>query len=327
MEIPINLKESIEKQANRYNPNQLKERASSLSQRYRNNQGTGERMLTEEIDAVVYSIVRMPATFGAVSAALHYALQCSKFSPKTLLDVGAGTGAAVWAADAIFDLDSVICLEREAAMRKLGGLYMADGGLHAKEIEWEDYEVGKNTVQHQADLVIVSYMLNEIAEHKRPELLKSLWQATKGMLLFVEPGTPAGYHGLLKSRELLLRLGAYIAAPCPHERSCKVKDPNWCHFTCRIQRSRLHRILKEGDAPYEDEKYFYMAFTKFPVLQAKARILRHPLIEKGMITLELCGQKENKTVKIRKRDGMLFKAAKKSKCGDIFPLEIASEPK
>lgn len=327
MEIPINLKESIEKQANRYSPNQLKERASSLSQRYRNNQGTGERMLTEEIDAVVYSVVRMPATFGAVSAALHYALQCSEFSPKTLLDVGAGTGAAVWAADAVFDLDSVICLEREAAMRKLGGLYMADGGLHAKEVKWEDYEAGKSTMQHQADLVIASYMLNEIAEHKRPQLVESLWKATNGMLLFVEPGTPAGYHGLLKSRALLLRLGAHIAAPCPHEGSCRIEDPNWCHFTCRLQRSRLHKMLKDGDAPYEDEKYFYMAFTKFPVSHAEARILRHPLIEKGMISLELCGQKENKTVKLRKRDGMLFKTAKKSKCGDLFPIEGTAESK
>ena len=138
------------------------------------------------------------------------------------------------------------------------------------------------------------------------------------MLLLIEPGTPAGYAHLREIRTLLLREGAHLAAPCPHENDCPLPEDDWCHFTCRVARSRIHKQLKGGDAPYEDEKFCYLALTRQQPIPAKARILRHPRIDPGKITLQLCTQEGLSTREIRKKDGPLFKTARKSDCGDSF---------
>ncbi len=80
----------------------------------------------------------------------------------------------------------------------------------------------------------------------------------------------------------------------------------------------MHKLLKEGEAPYEDEKFSYIAVSKMKTAK-KDRILRHPKIENGRITLKLCtteGDIEEKT--ITKKEKEKFKIAKKLNNGDIL---------
>ena len=91
---------------------------------------------------------------------------------------------------------------------------------------------------------------------------------------------------------------------------------DWCHFQQRVARSRLHKQLKGGDAPYEDEKFCFLALTKeAPEAACGARVLRHPLIAPGRITLTLCesGAVQNRVV--TKKDP-LWKQARKIHAGD-----------
>ena len=113
-------------------------------------------------------------------------------------------------------------------------------------------------------------------------------------------------------------MGAHLAAPCPGGMACPIVGDDWCCFTVRVQRSRLHRLLKEGDAPYEDEKFTYLAFTREPARPAPARVLRHPQIAKARIGLSLCtadGLPE-RTVTKQERDA--FRVARKLSAGDAF---------
>src|SRR5256886_10604603 len=55
----------------------------------------------------------------------------------------------------------------------------------------------------------------------------------------------------------------------------------------RFQISSLHRNLKSGELGYEDEKFSYVIAAKEEVAKATARIIRHPLIGKGHIKLEI----------------------------------------
>ena len=137
------------------------------------------------------------------------------------------------------------------------------------------------------------------------------------ILLIVEPGTKEGFAVISQVREILLSQGAHLLAPCPHEGPCRLSDDDWCHFTCRVQRSKMHKLLKEGDVPYEDEKYSYIAFSKEEGEKAEARILRHPYITKGQIDLEICGRDKNGKVTLRKKDEA-YKAARKAKMGDAI---------
>lgn len=316
MEFPLDLKAALEKQAGKYRHADLKQAARAISDRYR--EGSGNRRLTKEIEAAAYAVTRMPATYGAVSDALRYSIEmCPQADFTSVLDAGAGCGAASWAAASFSRvLKTITCLEREGVMRNTGQALMQEGPDVLKNARWLGADLMTADLSKPHDLVIASYVINELAESDREEAVKKLWQSAGRMLLLVEPGTPAGFAVLKKAREILLDAGAHIAAPCPHETACRLAADDWCHFTCRLQRSRLHKELKDGDAPFEDEKYTYMAFVREETEHVKARILRHPYIEKGRVTLEVCGESENKTLRITKKDGKLFKTARKAKCGD-----------
>jgi len=316
MEFPIELRNAIEKQVTGYQHSQLKKMAQDLSDRYRKESGRGKKLLTQDMEAAVYAIVRMPATFGAVSDTIQYVRELYQGEITSLLDAGAGTGAATWAAAKQLPLEAVTCLEREGAMRRSGETFMKEGPPVLRNAHWMNADLTKVKLEVKADLVLTSYVLNEMTEKDREVVLKNLWEAANKMLLIIEPGTPSGFLVLKKARKMLLDWGAHITAPCPHEEACRLVADDWCHFTCRVQRSKQHKLLKDGDVPYEDEKYAYMAFVKEKADHVQSRILRHPYIDKGRVYLEICGRNENKAVYIRKKDGMLFKQARKAKCGD-----------
>lgn len=321
MELPIDLKIAIEKQIRELDYAALKRDSQTLSERYRTRSGQGRRLLTRHQEAAAYAVARMPATYGAVFTALSHALPMAPRRPKTVLDAGAGTGAASWAAHALLDIESLVCLERESAMMRMGQTLMAEAPPPLCAAKWLRHDLTAENIPVKADLVIASYVLNEMREAERAEAIEKLWHAAEVMLLLVEPGTPAGYALMMDARRRLLQMGAHLAAPCPHESACPMPPDDWCHFRCRVPRSRLHRQLKDGTAPYEDEKFAYLAVTREPCRRADARIVRHPLTDKGKIALELCTVQGMRKMDVHKKDGDLYKRARKAKCGDEWKME------
>lgn len=55
-----------------------------------------------------------------------------------------------------------------------------------------------------------------------------------------------------------------------------------------MERTKAHKVLKNADLPYEDEKFSYIAISKEKCDNSGTRILRHPMIEKGKIALKVC---------------------------------------
>ena len=343
MELPLDLREAIEKAVSGEKPERLKKVSQEITRKYKNESGQGRSLVSEKLDASVYAAVRMPATFGAVDDALRYTLAYYHGSVRSVFDVGAGSGAATWAVDEVLDPDTIVCFEREKAMRQVGISLMASRPSLLGKTEWLEMDLvkdgfadafrraesvgaeGAEEASKQADLVISSYVLNELSGKDRILALEKLWAATSGALLIVEPGTKEGFAVISQIRSYMLenveKTGAYLIAPCPHDGPCGLDPEDWCHFTCRVQRSRLHKQLKEADVPYEDEKYAYIAFSRTPCEErAQARVLRHPYITKGQIDLRLCVADAIQDKTVRKRDGELFKQAKKCKQGDSLAL-------
>lgn len=315
MELPLSLRTAIEARASHLRPEHMRRISQQLTQRYHHESGRGQVLVNREDEVIVYSLVRMPATYAAVSHALAHTLEHFPTSPATLLDVGAGTGAASWAAAGQLSLQQITCFEREPAMRALGQALMADSGEFPANVRWAAGDVTRDLLPCRADLVIASYMLNEFSPAARTAALDKLWDAADDLLLILEPGSPEGFAILSQARNYLLAKGAFPVAPCPHAKPC----PNdWCHFSARVARSRLHKLLKEGDAPYEDEKFCYMAFSRCPVELPAGRVLRHPQVSKGQIELSLCRPDGISSLTVRKRDGDAFKAARKAEWGDSF---------
>ncbi len=316
MDLPIELREAIENTVSGRTPAELKKAVSAISDRYRNDSGKGKKLVAVSSDADVYAVFRFPATFAAAYDSLSYALEFYDGDIKTVIDVGAGSGAATWASYMKLSPSGIRCLEREPSMRKTGEKLL-DAAPSLKEIvTYENFDLLKDDISGKADLVMSSYVLNELEIDAAVKSAVKMWEATEGLMLIIEPGTPAGFAVIRRIREEILKLGGNIVAPCPHEGECRIAADDWCHFTCRVQRSKLHKLVKEGDAPYEDEKYAYIAFSRTPAKKASMRVLRHPYITKGQIELQVCTEGENKAVTVRKRDGELFKKARKCKQGD-----------
>ena len=296
---------------------QMERDAKNISENYRMRTGQGNRLLTRESEAAAYAAARMPATFAAVHEALHQALEASGLVPKTLVDCGAGTGAATWAAAQLLELESVTCLEREDAMRSVGSALMRAGDGMLASAQWASCDLAAPGQLPKAELVVEGYMLGELSESMRLPVAEKLWNACTQMLVLIEPGTPQGFANLAAVRAHLASLGAHVAAPCPAgSKGCPMAEGDWCHFSVRVQRSRLHKALKGGEAPYEDEKYAYLALTReAPKAACSARVLRHPLIAPGRITLTLCEAGEKRQRVVTKKDA-LWKLARKISAGE-----------
>jgi ribosomal protein RSM22 (predicted rRNA methylase) len=171
------------------------------------------------------------------------------------------------------------------------------------------------------DLVIAAYSLGEFGER----MAGRLWQAARVALVVIEPGTPKGFAQIRDIRAELLAAGARMVAPCPWEGNCPIADPDWCHFAARVERSSMHRRIKEAELGYEDEKFSYVALAREAGTLAGARVVRRPQHRPGLIVLETCTPGNLRTEKVTKRDREAFRRARKTGWGDEWVIVDSSE--
>lgn len=311
MELDQYYKNRIDSFLEGYKLNELKEVVASISSLYLEEKKMS--VINNELKAKIYAAFRMPATYKVVSEVLEETFsRYYKEEIKSSLDIGAGLGAASLALSNIKPLSSYHLYEKESAMRELGKEI-----LEEDKYIYTEFDLTKDTIKDKYDIIISSYVLNEIDKDLREEVINKMYEASNDLIVVVEPGTPSGYQIIKEVRKLLLEKGMHIIAPCPHEEVCPMNEGDWCHFSTRIQRSKLHKDIKGADAPFEDEKYSYIVFCKSNVDRCSNRILRHPIINKGMIKLTTCSQEGISNVEIRKNHPN-YKVIKKLGSGDSY---------
>lgn len=320
MELPAQLRQGVDSLLEKVPLPALKQAAKTLSERYRAERRDGRLHMGEDMAVKAYLATRLPATYAAVRASLKALADARPdFQPRTLLDIGAGPGTMLWATtDAWPELEQAVLVEASAAVRKVGQS-LAAGKIAART----DWVAGDATIDlddiKPAHLVSVAYVLDEVAPASLPTLVGRLWQLTADTLLIVEPGTPAGWQRVLAARQQLIEAGAHILAPCPHAAPCPLAPPDWCHFSRRVARSRLHRLAKEADVPWEDEKFIYLAASRQPAPARAARVLAPPKGGSGKVVLKLCQPDGSARERLfSKRDGDVFKAARRADWGDTL---------
>lgn len=320
MDLPARLRHAVDQALQGVAASDLASAVQALSRRYRNEVRDGRLHLSDERAALAYIATRMPATYAAIRASLS-ALgdRLPEFAPRTLLDIGAGPGTVMWAAHDLWPtLENATLLEASPAIRSLGERLAADSPLAG--ISWRNADITRAAPDHPgADLVTLAYVLDELAQDQRSALIPALWKLAAGALVVVEPGTPAGWRRILDVRDQLIAAGAHILAPCPHARACPILAPDWCHMSARVARSRIHRLAKGGEVPWEDEKFIYLAAARTPGRTAAARVLAPPEGASGRIRLKLC-QPDGSTAHrlITRREGGAYKQARRIDWGDVF---------
>ncbi len=279
----------------------LKDSSASITTRYR--EGLS---LHEDTELLTYLIVRLPATYAALRAVL------SKLpSPGSILDIGSGPATVWWAAQQLWsDNFTMTALEREAKFIELGRQLGAN-------VDWIKADIQATNELKPHDWVTFGYSMGELS--KPLAALEKAWDVAQKGIVIVEPGTPKGYKRILECRDFLIQKGGFVLAPCPHSNRCPLQDTSsWCHFAVRLERTSLHRQLKGGTLGYEDEKYSYVIVTKesYPAL---SRIIDHPVLHSGHVSLSLCGPNGLEKTTITRSNKPLYKKARKADWGDSWP--------
>lgn len=307
MQLPEELQTAIEKIVEKAPSSALKRAREELTRVYREGGVSG---FHEEAKRLAYLAARMPATYVAARKALEKV----PFPVSSVCDLGAGPGTASWAACDLFpEIEKIVLIEASAEAIELGKR-LAEAAPYAalREADWRRGSLAHCEIP-EAELGVFSYVLNELEEPQK--LVERAWERFS-VLVLIEPGTPKGFGIVRVMRERLLEMGAWIAAPCPHRLAC---PSDWCHFAARVERSRLHRQLKEGALGYEDEKFSYLIASKTAVPHAPSRIVRHPQKLSGHVRLSLCqgnGKLEEKTVS--RKDKELYRQARDAEWGDAW---------
>ena len=183
------------------------------------------------------------------------------------------------------------------------------------DVKWDKFDILKDDIKENGDVVISSYMINELPKEERENAVKKMWNATNKLLVIIEPGTPAGFANILEIRNNILNLGGNIVAPCCCIGKCPIAKDDWCAFYTRIARSSIHRQTKNGTLGYEDEKFSYIAFSKVPVDNKGERILRHPQINSGYVKVKVCTSNGIEEKTYSKKDKEIYKKVRKMNAG------------
>ena len=286
--------------------------AGKMSAGYR--QGETSHAITTPLQACAYAVARMPATYAACAAVFARLREAMPdFAPSSLLDVGAGSGAASWAAATAWPgISAITMLDRNPALRDLARK-LADAGLPATEILSGDITGQKPN----ADLAVASYVLVELPVEKIAAAAADLWKSAGTVLALIEPGTPDGFARIRAARSALIEAGAHVAAPCTHDAACPMSGNDWCHFSQRLPRTRDHMLLKDANVPFEDERYSYVVVTREKV-SSGARILAPPLESKPGLTFKLCDEKGLQAQFVASRDKDAYRRVRKKDWGDLF---------
>jgi ribosomal protein RSM22 (predicted rRNA methylase) len=315
-DLPAELKAALEAKLHGLSRNDAAERAALISKTYRDGGNSGA--IKSETDALAYALARMPATYAAVTASLNALREITPhFAPSSLLDIGAGPGTASWAAaEAFASLNDFTLLDANTALRALA-LDLGHDSTRLHELTYQRGEArAMLATSDAADLVVASYVIAELSDTERSALTELMWTKTRDTLLIVEPGTPSGYARIIAARAQLIALGAHVAAPCPHNRGCPLKAPDWCHFTQRLPRSRAHKQIKGAELPFEDEKFSYVALTRAPVAEHPARVLAQPVVSKVEVSAKLCTTDGLALTRIPSRTKADYARARRWRWGD-----------
>jgi ribosomal protein RSM22 (predicted rRNA methylase) len=189
-------------------PRQAAQAVERLIANYRGDTPTDAPILRDRADVVAYAAYRMPATFAAVRSALaEFAAAVPDWAPGSHLDVGGGTGAATWAVSDTWDGPRPVTVLDWAEPALALGREIAASLPALRDARWQRARIGAGLSVGSADLVTVSYVLNELTESDRAALVDTAAGAAQAVVI-VEAGTPAGYARVIEARDRLIAAGS-----------------------------------------------------------------------------------------------------------------------
>ncbi|XP_060589043.1 methyltransferase-like protein 17, mitochondrial [Ruditapes philippinarum] len=262
------------------------------------------------------------------------------FSPHAVLNVGSGTGSAVWAANKIWadEVYEYYNVDTSTYMNDLARKLLSKDIRNPLELVMNgvNFRQSLPSPKHKENkfpLVVSAYLLLEQPSmEERLNLISLLWDLTDNYLVLVEHGTTAGYQLILEAREMIFKLRAeypeiegHVFSPCTHEKVCPKlqlwKSP--CTFSIEYRRLNIDEEFGQGDSKLL-ERYSYVVLKKgkkkedkrFPRLTGVLHKTNHS-------HCHLCcpdGTLRQFVFTEQKPSRNLFKCIKRCSPGDFIPM-------
>ncbi|KAI9292594.1 Rsm22-domain-containing protein [Neoconidiobolus thromboides FSU 785] len=302
-------------------------------------------------ETLAYIAAIMPGFYGCTHKVLsELQVRAPKLKPKRILDFGTGPGTSLWAAKDIFGSENI---------EYYHGVDLSEAMLETAEKliklnhDQEDSFKGKvrlerhfsyNPNEEKYDIVMAAYSLGELpSDILRQKAILELIERSRDTVVIIEKGTTRGFEIINQARELLNTNemeSCYILAPCPHSNICPKKGTTrWCHFEQKVQRPKFTMDAKSSKSNVEHSNYSYLIIQKGNkpeyIENAKndqewlnqslywSRILDHPKKKGSHVLMNLCDKDGNiyNSVFPSSQGKKIFRDARKSKRGDLFPHE------
>lgn len=322
MRLPQHLMDSIQVETGKIERRRLAQAVAQLSESYKSGDFSIPA-ISNEAQRAAYLAVRFPATYAANQRVFsELQLRAPQAQITSLLDLGAGPGTALFAVGETFStLQQATLIEADDRWLTLGKNLAEQSPLAAvRRAEWRKLDLRSGFFCAEHDLVVISYVLGELAPAAAEAIVRKAWVCARQFLVIMEPGTPRGFAAINAARSALIAGGADLLAPCPHKYACPMAlADDWCHFSQRVERTSQHRQLKGGSLGYEDEKFSYVIACRQNLAVEGARIVRHPGKHSGHIQLALCtpaGHIETRTV--TRSNKQAFRLARKAEWGSLW---------
>ena len=311
MILPSNIRQKIDEIIASNKQVNLKNVQKNLTEKYKTKSGLGKSLIESKNDSLLYSISRMPATFSVINSLLNQLKNQGLLGDiNSAFDIGSGTGAGYFALKEFDEKISVSLFERDVFMTEIFDMFQTGEKV-------QKFDLVKDKISQKAEFVLISYVLSELSDEQRKMALNKLLDMTENYLLIIDTGTPKVWQEMMELKMLAKSLGVNILAPCMCD-ECALKD-DYCQFFARVERSSMHKLVKDATLSYEDEKYFYLLISKKEKLNLdKKRVIRRPVIKTNLVGLVLCSKNGVEKHDFSKKNKENFKLAKKSKINDLI---------
>jgi len=273
---------------------QLQSAYSQLEREYREKSTVAA--IEDPATALSYVAVRMSPIYSVlhpIFSELRNDLPGAR-QPSSVLDIGSGPGTALFAACSVWEgLTRIVAVERQAIFISVARALVQqfreteELALPCDHLSWECSSAHSRAGLERADLTVASYMLGELSDTDVMSSIDKIWACTSRILVIVEPGTVPGFTRLAEVRRHLIRQGAYILAPCGGNWECQAQ---WCHFSTRVTRTRVHQSIKEATLGYEDEHYSYLVASRDVLPFVGARIVGRIRSNKFQAVVPVCSE-------------------------------------
>jgi len=222
---------------------------------------------------------------------------------QNVLDWGAGTGSALWAASYAFQKPNIssneegnevtlsstaianyVGIEKRRGLTSVGRQLLEDVPHDNLTISWHGRFHHDNLQPYDGShTVAISAFFLSTLQHspQRKRLVKEMWESGAGTIVLLDNSSPAGFQNIAEARELLLGLGqkniengedpmsgSHVLAPCPHDGICPIRQSNIaklvCGFSQRMERPPFVRRTKHSGIGHEDIGYSYVVIRRGP---------------------------------------------------------------